>query len=95
MAKGYVRFGESRPCQCRCSYSGPKAKFLCEACLHVCKAPWDGSPHCPAGHGPMRNMGDKWRPPRKAKRTVPSLLPYQRGWPSAGEVLLAKIAEKT
>jgi hypothetical protein len=43
----------------------------------------------------MRNMGDKWRPPRKAKRTVPPLLPYQRGWPSAGEVLLAKLQEKT
>lgn len=91
MSRGYVRSGDSRPCACRCSYSGPKAKFLCEACLHVCKAPWDGSPSCPAGHGVMRNMGDKWRPPPLRRRTVPGLLPYQEGLPGRGAQLLEKI----
>lgn len=94
MARGYIKFGESRPCMCRCSYSGPKAKFLCEDCLHVCKAPHDGHPLCPAGHGPMRYMGDKWRPAKKGKRTVP---PDQNRNPwsmSDGELLLEKLEKQ-
>ena len=48
-----------------CSKSGPKAKFCCPTCGHVCKAPWEGSPVCPRCRIPMVNMGDKWRPMKK------------------------------
>lgn len=70
MARGY--WAPTWAQFCRCSRSGPKAKFLCETCQHVCKAPFEGGPpgpSCPAGHGPMTNMGDKWRPAKKRKRT--------------------------
>jgi hypothetical protein len=93
VAKGYIGIGPTVLTYCRCCRSEPKSKFLCEACLHVCKAPNGGTPYCPAGHGAMRDMGDKWRPAKRSKRTVPPRLPYQR-WPSAGESLLAKILEK-
>jgi hypothetical protein len=43
----------------------------------------------------MRNMGDKWRPAKKSKRTLPPLLPYQQGFPGAGEALLEKILKKS
>lgn len=96
MAHGYI--GSTFPTYCRCCRSGPKSKFLCEKCLHVCKAPNNGTPYCPAGHGAMRDMGDKWRPPKKGKRTVPPLLAYQlwpgRGYPSDGELLLRKLERR-
>ncbi len=76
---------------CPCCSSGPKSKFICEECLHVCKAPNRGAPLCPACRTPMRNMGQRWRPARKGKRDVPGLLPYQRGFPSPGEELLARL----
>lgn len=95
MSKGYVGPHLWWLGLCRCCKSGPKAKFLCEACLHVTKAPHGGKPRCPAGHGPMRDMGDKWRPAKKSKRSVPPLLAHQRwpgrGYPSAGELLLEKL----
>jgi len=96
VAHGYV--GPGINAFCRCCRSGPKSKFLCETCLHVCKAPhlgFGGGPRCPAGHGLMRDMGDKWRPAKKARRTVPPLLAYQRypgrGYPSDGELLLERL----
>jgi hypothetical protein len=89
MARGYI--GPTRPSFCRCCVSGPKSKFVCEKCLHVCKAPHGGAPHCPHCRIVMRDMGDKWRPAPRRQRTLPELLPYQRGFPSPGEALLEKI----
>jgi len=67
MAKGY--FGAS--CMsCRCCHSGPKEKFYCKACDHVCKAPLGWTPKCPTCCEPMLNMGHRWRPGRKGKRTT-------------------------
>jgi hypothetical protein len=48
--------------------------------------------------GSMRDMGDKWRPAKKGKRSVPPLLAYQiwpgRGYPSDGELLLEKLEKQ-
>jgi len=66
MAEGYWGPGWNG---CRCCHSGPKAKFLCLECGHVCKAPDGGSPRCPFGHGPMQAMGQKWRPGPKRNRS--------------------------
>jgi hypothetical protein len=37
----------------------------------------------------MRNMGQRWRPAKKGKLTVPPL--WRTGMPSPGEQLLAKL----
>lgn len=63
MAEGY--WSKSWWRSCRDCKSGPKAKFCCEICGHVCKAPWEGSPVCPGCQLPMVCMGDKWRPLKK------------------------------
>jgi hypothetical protein len=65
MAKGYA--GAS--CQsCRCCHSGPKEKFYCEPCDHVCKAPLGWQVTCPTCREPMLNMGHRWRPGPKGDR---------------------------
>jgi hypothetical protein len=83
MARGY--WGPS--CwSCRCCHSGPKEKFWCQPCDHVCKAPTGHAPHCPYCQQKMTNMGHRWRPGRKGKRTAtgrtyalrhPPLLPWE------------------
>ena len=65
MAKGY--HGPPRPFFCRCCKSGPKAKFCCQICGHICKAPWEAHPRCPGCQVDMVCMGDKWRPERKKR----------------------------
>lgn len=89
MAKGY--WGPPST-SCICCSSGPKAKFICLECLHVCKAPKDGNPSCPAGHGEMKNMGQRWRPAKKSKRTKPEPLPYVAFYAiTSGKALLEKL----
>ena len=65
MARGYWDRNWSWMRTCRDCKSGPKAKFCCRVCGHVCKAPWDYHPCCPQGHGALVCMGDKWRPLKK------------------------------
>lgn len=89
MAKGY--WGPPST-SCICCSSGPKSKFICGECLHVCKAPNAGHPHCPQGHGEMIYMGQRWRPAKKSKRVMPEIKSY--GWPPAGVTLLEKIMQK-
>lgn len=91
MAKGY--WEQSYWPSCPCCSSGPKAKFICAECLHVCKAPKSWTPHCPKGHGEMINMGQRWRPAKKNKRVMPEVRVYQ-GWPKPGVTLLDKIMAK-
>lgn len=86
MARGYWGPGVIT---CRDCNSGPKSKFICETCLHACKAPNGGSPHCPRCRTAMRNMGQRWRPAKRGRRKVP--LRYPVRLPSPGERLLAKI----
>jgi hypothetical protein len=86
VSRGYWDYSYMASCPC-CS-SGPKSKFLCTECLHVCKAPNRGAPLCPACRTPMRNMGQRWRPAKKGKLEVP---PPRQGLPSPGEQLLARL----
>jgi|SRR6185437_2533220 len=90
MAKGY--WGPAST-SCICCSSGPKAKFLCETCLHVCKAPKGGNPHCPECRTEMRNMGQRWRPSKKSKRTMPEIREF-RWYPPAGVVLLERLTSE-
>jgi hypothetical protein len=53
---------------CVCCHSGPKEKFWCQPCDHVCKAPLGWKPLCPFCRAPMTNMGHRWRPGKKGKR---------------------------
>lgn len=73
MARGYWGPGNS---SCRCCHSGPKDKFYCPPCDHVCKAPLGGTPHCPHCREPMVNMGHRWRPARKGKRSMRHSRPW-------------------
>lgn len=92
MARGY--WGPTNT-SCPCCSSGPKAKFLCGECLHVCKAPKNWSPSCPSGHGEMINMGQRWRPAKKSKRKMPEPLPYVAFYArTPGQALLEKIMAK-
>jgi hypothetical protein len=75
---------------CRCCKSGPKQKFACAACDHVCKAPWDDFvPRCPFCREPMVAMGHRWRPGKKGRRVIPP--PRRHRIPSPGEALLARL----
>lgn len=65
MAKGYS--GPSAP-GCVCCHSGPKEKYYCQACDHVCKAPLGVTVTCPGCREPMLNMGHRWRPGPKGDR---------------------------
>jgi hypothetical protein len=55
---------------CRCCQSGPKEKYFCQPCDHVAKAPLGVRVLCPFCRGVMTNMGHRWRPGRKGKRTL-------------------------
>jgi hypothetical protein len=74
---------------CRCCHSGPKEKFQCPRCAHVCKAPigWDVT--CPLCRVQMINMGHRWRPVKKRKRVVEVRPAYRRK--SDGEQLLERL----
>lgn len=65
MAKGY--WGPPTM-GCICCHSGPKEKFWCETCDHVCKAPNGWTPKCPTCGVKMLNMGHRWRPGPKGDR---------------------------
>jgi hypothetical protein len=94
MAQGYWISQLRVWCLCCRSGAKAKAKFICETCFHVCKAGYNQTPHCPACRVPMRNMGGKWRPAKKGKRSLPEPLPYVAFYTkSPGEALLEKIMD--
>lgn len=76
---------------CRCCSSGPKGKFWCRSCDHVCKAPNGSSPHCPLCRKPMLAMGQKWRPARKGKRCMPPSWQLPPVFLPPGQQLLARL----
>ena len=86
MAKGYWgwHFQTSRCCK-----AGPKQKFVCAACDHVTKAPWEAQPVCPRCRKPMTAMGDKWRPGKRGRRVIPERTVHRLSSP--GEQLLARL----
>jgi hypothetical protein len=65
VSQGY--WGSDWP-SCRCCHSGPKEKYWCRECDHVCKAPLAWTPLCPRCRQKMENMGHRWRPGKKGKR---------------------------
>ena len=65
--KGYWGSGIT---SCRDCHSGPKDKFWCPPCDHVAKAPAGGTPHCPFCRQPMLDMGHRWRPGKKGRRSM-------------------------
>lgn len=86
MAKGY--WGPPN-LGCPCCSSGPKSKFLCEACLHVCKAPQERQPALPgrargdAEHGPALAPGEEGQADRTA--AAPVMAAAVTGAGAAGE----------
>jgi hypothetical protein len=85
MAQGY--WGP-RAYGCVDCHSGPKEKFWCQPCDHVCKAPLGWDPHCPYCRQPMLNMGHRWRPGKRGKRTLAHSNQDRVAYRSAGELLL-------
>lgn len=86
------------PGSCRDCHSGPKEKFWCQACDHVCKAPVGGTPHCPHCRKPMLNMGHRWRPGKKGKRSMEHSRPQVNAlWApeSPGRALLRRLGGRT
>lgn len=73
---------------CPCCHSGAKDKFYCQPCDHVCKAPIGWDPHCPYCRAPMLNMGHRWRPGKKGKRSLAHSNQVRPEYLSAGEILL-------
>jgi len=91
MAQGYWDHGYMGGCPC--CRSGAKDKYICLECLHVTKGIRPVSPTCPTCRTPMKNMGQRWRPSKKSKRTMPEIREF-RWYPPAGVVLLERLTSE-